>query len=118
MHDVLAALIATTEEPTPAANPAGGRSLPRTRTGDSPPDERRPRRATEGIEKNTGGRSESESTVTLDLRLRLRLDLLDVSRVDDGPEHRCRACRHVLTAARSIALGVGPVCARRVGGAR
>lgn len=26
---------------------------------------------------------------------------------------RCRICRHVLTAARSIERGIGPVCAKR-----
>ena len=27
-------------------------------------------------------------------------------------EHRCRECRHVLTAEKSVALGIGPDCRR------
>lgn len=37
---------------------------------------------------------------------------------DDGPEARCEACGHPLRAARSVALGLGPVCRRAAQRAR
>lgn len=71
---------------------------------------------------NTGRRLSHNGSATLDVVLRLRLDLLDVS-IDNNDDNvhlahdedvlaRCRRCRHLLTAERSVSRGTGPVCAK------
>ena len=81
----------------------------------------RPRLRTEGNTKNAG-QADSKSSATLDLLLRVRVDVVSVS-LDDHDEDvllaheedvpaRCRRCRHLLTAERSVSRGTGPVCAK------
>ncbi|RHW27826.1 hypothetical protein D0Z08_05880 [Nocardioides immobilis] len=57
-----------------------------------------------------GGESEA-LTMTLD-----GVKAIVAQGPDTSPdlEHRCEVCAHPLYARRSIALGIGPVCLRRV----
>lgn len=71
---------------------------------------------------HTGGRLTSNSSATFDLLLRVRVDVVSVS-LDNNDDKvhlahdedvlaRCRRCRHLLTAERSVSRGTGPVCAK------
>lgn len=65
------------------------------------PDEASPRRATEGIAENTGGRS---------------LTILPAPTVtrEDATQARCELCGAPLSRPSSVARGTGPICAARV----
>lgn len=67
------------------------------------------------ITKNAGGVVENHSTQGTDNRtlVRVVVSLEIVTEAEHADlEHRCRRCRHVLTADRSVSRGTGPVCAK------
>ena len=66
--------------------------------------ERCPRPATEGIEKNTGERSQTILPTATDNGTHLHAAEADATQTP------CRRCGHLLTAPTSLRRGIGPVC--------